>query len=54
LAAPVLVGIGHVGFLGRSGVLSWQYLATVALKLVVVGSRYMTHVVWGLILSRRG
>jgi hypothetical protein len=45
LVVLVLVGIRHVGSLGRSGVLFWQYLATVALRLVVVGFRCMIHVV---------
>jgi hypothetical protein len=51
---PVFVGIGHAGFLRRSDVPFWQYLAIVASRLVVVGSGCMIPVVGGVVLFGRG
>jgi hypothetical protein len=51
---PIFVGIGHAEFLGRSGVPFWQYLATVASRLVVVGSGCMIHVVGEVVPFGRG
>jgi hypothetical protein len=52
--APTSVDIGHAGFLGRSGVPFWRYLAIVSLRLVVVDFKCMTRAVGEVVLFGRG